>query len=139
MLALLCTGRDAHGMVLHDIGVEEQVEPVGVPVLLFPKPSVSACIRVLYNACCHQLGQMAVDSALAGIDNVSRIEVAFLLQILINGHLLLGIHDVEVVVVGLKPCRELSCIVDIGLASLTFLGIDNNYSCHGTGTIDGCG
>ena len=139
MLSLLRTCRNTHGVVLHDAVREQQIEPVGVAIFLLAQPLVAGSVGVEHLTRSDQSGELSIDTARVGIHHIGRTHITLLGQLLINRHLFLRIHDVEVLVVGNQSHREFTRVVHIGLAGLTFLGIDNDHTSHSAGTVDrGC-
>ena len=137
VLCLLGTRRYRNGVVLHDAVREQQVEPVGVAILLLTQPLIAGGVGIYYLARCDKGGEFTVDTRGVGVHHIGRTHIALLGEFLIDRHLLLRVHDVEVLVVGHETHRELTGVVHIGLAGLTLLGVDDNHTSHSAGTVDG--
>ena len=145
-VTLVGTTRDAHCMVLENVVVEQQVEPVGVAHFGFAQISVAGLGCVSHSIGSgngiigvEQVIHLAIDTGVRRTYERSKLEPALGFHFLVDTHLLLRVADVVVTVVGLQAIGELTCIVDRGVAGTTRLGRHNNHTCHCLGTVDrGC-
>ena len=131
-------------MVMLNTVSEQEVKPVGIAILSLTQvvgdrfrrvrqSKLTGCLVVLTDELIH----LAIYTAGRCRGCLGIVEVAFLLQLLIDAHLVLRVHDIECRVAWLQSHRIFTCIVDMGLTRLTFLGRDDDDTCHGTSTIDG--
>ena len=141
--ALVGTTRDAHCMVLHDVAVEQQVEPVGVHELGLTQIVVHGGTSVGQTELAvggvvlvHQVIHTTVDTRRRTVDQRSELQPTLLLHLLEDAHLLLRVADVEVAIVGLQTIGELTGVVDLGVALATGLGGDHNHTSVSLCTVD---
>ena len=123
-------------VVLNRVG-EQEVEPVGIPILCSPQVSSLCCSSIGESELsgslvilADELVHLSVDTAVHAVCGLCVIEVTFLLEFLIDGHLVLGVHDVESRVHRLQTGGILSGVADMTLAGLTFLRSDDDDSRH---------
>ena len=142
-LATLGTRRDADRVVVHHRRLEQLAKPVGIAILGIAQIGSLGLRRVGQGKLAghgiilaQHLVHLAKDTRVGSIGSAGIEQVAFLLQLLIHGHLVLRVHDVEIVVARDESHGELSRIVDVCLTGLTALGGHHNHTCHGTRTID---
>ena len=81
---------------------EKFLEPVRVAHLGLAEicfPSGFGVLHKIFSGrrivCVHQLVHLAVHAALRAVYVAGKVEPALLVHFLINGHLLLGVHDIE--------------------------------------------
>ena len=136
------TAGDAHRVVLHDVVVEEQVEPVGVAELGLLQVGVHGSLRVgqtklavalviLFDERVH----LAVETRCGAVGKAGILEPTLGLHLLVDTHLLLGVGDVVVAVAGLEAISELTRIIDGRVSRAAFLGGDDHHTSHGARTI----
>ena len=144
VVARVRTARHGDGVVVLDIVGEELVEPVRVAVLGGAEVSglrgvgvreaeLTAGLVELGN----QLIHLTIDTAVGGVGRTGIQEVTLLLQFLVDGHLVLGVHDVELGVHRLQTDRIFSVVSDAAGAGATLLGRDDDNAGHGARTVDG--
>ena len=130
-------------MVLRDGIAEEQVKPVGVPVFSLSQIGVAGFGGVCKTECAgclvvavEQMIHLAIHTTVRGAVGLGKIDDARLLHLLIHSHLLLRVHDVEVIVAWLQAHCELTSIAYLVAALVTFLGCDYNHTRHRARTIN---
>ena len=128
-----------------DVVLEQEVEPVGVAVLGLAQVGRDVLGRIAQGEGAgggvvlrEHLVHLAIDARLRGVGQLGIVEVAFLLQFLIDRHLVLRVHDVEVAVVGLEAHGVLARVVDTVLPGRTFLRRDHNHTGHRARSIYRC-
>ena len=134
VVGLLGTAGGGNGVVVLDGTLEQEVEPVGVAVFGGLEVSRNGFGGVLQTESArgriilgNQLVHLAVDTAVHAVCGLGVVEVTFLLELLVDGHLVLGVHDVEGGVRRLQPVGVLAGVADVALARLSFLrGNDDN-------------
>ena len=139
-------GTAGHGdrVVVLDAVREQQVEPVGVAELGVPQVSRLRFQGIRQGellghgiVLAQELVHLSVDTAVLGIGDVRVVQPAFLLQFLVYGHLVLGIHDVEGGIQRLHTERVLTGIGHRAVPGTTFLGRDDDNARHRARTVDG--
>ena len=86
-----------------------------------------------------KLVQLSIGSTVAGPVYGCKIQPSFYLKFLIDAHLVLGVHDVESLVIGFQPGCEFTGVGKTAVSLLAFFGRDHKYSDHGFSSINGCG
>ena len=140
------TAGNAHRVVVLDRVVEQDVEPVRVAELGGAEVGVSRRLGVReaegaagFVILGDQLVHLAVDTAVAGVGRLGVVQVTLLLELLVDFHLVLGVHDVEGVVAGLEPIGVFAGVADLAGSGGTLLGRDDDNARHGARTVDGSG
>ena len=140
----ISTPGHGNGMVVLHVISEQPVEPVRVPELGCTEVSRLRRIRVLQSILVrdrieggNQLVHLSVDTAVGGIRQGCIIQIAFLFQFLVDGHLVLGVHDVEGGVARLQTEGIFTRVVDRAVAGTALLGGHDDNARHGARTIDG--
>ncbi len=142
-MRLVVTGGHRDRVVVLNIVGKKKIEPVCVPELGLPQVSgfgfrgvrkreLSGDRVVLTQHLVH----LAIDSAVGGIGDFRIIQITFLLKFLIDGHLILRVHNVECVVGRLEPVGIFPCVADAALSGLSFFRCDDDDARHGAGPID---
>ena len=134
-------------MAVLNARAEQFGEPVGIPQFGFPEVGDSARFRILDDifACggvigVHQLGHLVVNSAVGRIDAARKVEPALLVHFLIDGHLLLRVHNVEFRIGRHEAYAVFAVVADLGHSRGAFLGGYDYDSGHCPGSVDGsCG
>ena len=134
-------------MAVLDARAEQFGEPVGVAQLGFPEVGYSARFRILDDvfACgwvvgVHQLGHFVVNSSVGCIDAAGKIEPSLLVHFLIDGHLLLRVHNVEFGIGRHEAYAVFPVVADLGHSRGAFLGCHDYDPGHCPGPVDGgCG
>ena len=129
-------------MVLHQIVVEQEVEPVGVAELSLlqvsvhcsvgvrqAKLSVGSVVRI------NEFVHLTIKTWSRAINEVGQLQPALGSHLLIYTHLLLWVGDVVIIVAGFQPIGELTGIVERAMSCAAFLGCHNNHTGHGACTI----
>ena len=149
--SLVGAGGHADGVVLHHAEAEELVEPVGVALLGGLQVGVARFRRVgqpelprVGVVGVDQVPHLAVDAAVGGVVDpvvarAGEVEPPLLGHFLVDVHLVLRVHDVEVVVRRLHAHGELAGIVDAALSGFSFLGGHDDDAGHGPCAVDGRG
>ena len=130
-------------MVHRDGVVKQLVKPVGVPVLSLAQITVhrlgsvgqseaALCGVVVVHQVVHTTELTAARSTVRTYEREETVVVHFL----IDTHLLLRVHDVEVAVAGLQAVGIFTGIADLAGTLLTTLGGDDNHTGHSAGTVD---
>ena len=124
-------------MAVLDARTEQFLEPVRIPHLCFaeivgtPGFRVDDTVSGLGIVCVDELGHLAVDTALGADNLVGVVEPSLVVHFLVHGHLLLGIHYVELGIARHHTHRIFSGIGDTGHSGTAFLGGHDNHSRHG--------
>ena len=125
---------------------EQPVEPVGVPVLGGTQVSRLRGGRVLQAVLAgglvvlgDELVHLAVNTAFRCVGGTGILQETLLLQLLVNAHLVLGIHDVEVGVAGLQAHRIFTRITHRAVSGTALLSRHDDNARHGPRTVDGGG
>ena len=131
-------------MVVLEAVREQQVEPVRVPVLRRAEIGGAGGVRVLEAELAgggvvlgDELVHLSVDAAVHRVRRLRIVQVALLLELLVDGHLVLGVHDVEGGVHRLQADGVFARVADVALARLALLGGDDDDARHRARTIDG--
>ena len=82
-----------------------------------------------------KLVHLSIYSTVAGPGYGCKIQPSFLLKFLIDAHLVLGVHDVEGLVVGLQPGCEFSGVGKTAASLFALLGRDHDYAVPGARTM----
>ena len=147
VMSLVVTGGNRHRVVVLHIVGEQKVKPVGIAVLGFTeigrlglgsigKGELTGHRIILAEHLVH----LAVDTAVGSVRDVCIVQIALLLEFLVDGHLILRVHDVERIVGRLEPVGIFTGVTDAALACGTFLGGDDDDAGHRPCTVDrGCG
>ena len=139
---LAATGGGDGMVVLHAVR-EQQAEPVRIAVFRGAQVGGAGLGRVLEAelagggvVLADQLVHLAVDTAVHGVRRLRVVQVTLLLELLVDGHLVLGVHDVEGGVHRLQADGVFARVADVALARLTLLGRDHDNARHRARTID---
>ena len=143
VVARIRTARHGDGVVMLDVVGEEPVEPVRVAVLGRAEIGGLGGVGVRQAELAaglvelgDELVHLAVDTAVGGVGRTGILQETLLLQFLVDGHLVLGIHDVEVRIAGLQAHRVLTGIGKAAVTGLSLLGGDDDDARHRARTID---
>ena len=143
VLSLVRTGRNTDRVVVHDGSLEQLVEPVGVAVLRITQVSSLCLWRVRKTKLTarsviltQQLIHLTIYTARRSVRRTGIEQVTLLLQLLVDRHLVLRVHDVECRITRNQSQGIFTRIADTGCTCLTFLRRHNNHTCHGACTID---
>ena len=142
-VGLITTRSDADGVVVHDVVVEEEVEPVRIAELGLLQISVhgrlgvgeselSVRLVVLVDEGVH----LSVQTRRRAVGERCQFEPALLLHLAVDTHLLLRVTDVVLVVAGLAAIGVFAGIVDGGMSGTSFLRGDDNHTGHRARAID---
>ena len=133
---------DRHRVGLHDVVVEQQVEPVGVAELGLAQVVVHRLLGVgqhevarLLVVGVHQAVHLAVQAGRRGVGNLRELQPALGGHLLVDAHLLLRVRDVVIAVGGLQAVGELARIVDRAVALAALLRGDDDHARHGARAI----
>ena len=144
VVSLVGTAGHRDGMVVLDVVGEQAVEPVGVAHFGGTQVGGPGLVRILQAELARRLVvqgdqfvHLAIDTALGIVGRRRIVQIALLFQFLVNGHLVLGIHDVEGRVIRLQAHRVFTRIGDPAAAGLTLLRGDDDNAGHGAGAVDG--
>ena len=144
IVAAVRTAGHGDRVVVLDAVREQQVEPVGVAEFGVPQVSGLGFQGIGQGellghgiVLAQELVHLSVDTAVLGIGDIRVVQPAFLLQFLVDGHLVLGIHDVEGGVQRLHTERVLTRIGHRAVPGTAFLGGDDDNARHGARTVDG--
>ena len=137
---------DAGRVAVLNAVAEEFLEPVGIAKLRLSQVGVAPFGGVQYGELpcgrvvgVDQLRQLAVDAAFRAVNGIGIVEPSLVVHLLVDGHLLLRIHDVEVRVAGNHTHREFAGVTDFRNTGRAFLRGDDDDSGHGAGAVDrGC-
>ena len=130
--AYLRTRGKADRMGMHDVVVEQLLEPVGIPVLGSPQVAGAAGIVVAQLSGSDHLVHAPEHTALRVGDRLGQVEPALLLHVHVDRHLVLRIHDVEIPVGGNHAVGEFTRIIDGAHAGTAPLGRDDDHTGHGS-------
>ena len=132
------------GVVVLDVVGEQPVEPVRVAVLGGAEIGGLGGGRVLQAELPgrlvelgDQLVHLSVDTALRSVGRPRVLQVTLLLQFLVDTHLVLRIHDVEVRVAGLQADGVFTRVVHAAVARTALLGGHDDNARHGARAVDG--
>ena len=129
-------------MVLRNAVVEQNIKPVCISVFSLAQISISCFRSVRQSKSCvcvvtvDQMIHLTIYTTVRSTVYIREVQVTVAFQCLIYVHLFLRVHDVEVTVVRFQTHGEFTCIADLVRTCLTFLGSNDNHTCHGTSTID---
>ena len=129
-------------MVLRDTVVEQHIKPVCVSVFSLTQIGISCFRSVRQSEACvcvvtvDQMIHLTVHTTVRSTIHIREVQVTVAFQCLVHVHLFLRVHDVEVAVVRFHTHGKLTCITDFIRTCLTFLGCNDNHTCHGTRTVD---
>ena len=124
-------------MVHHYRLLEQQVEPVCITVLGGTQIPVHRILGIRKTELAGRLiisidkfVHLSVHSVFAAPEGLGEIEESLVGHFLVDTHLILGIHHIIVPVGRLETHSELSGIIDSGCTRTSFLGRDDNHTCH---------
>ena len=130
-------------MVLDDVVVEQQVEPVGVAELCLLQVGVHGSIGVRQAELPLRLiilgdevVHAAVETRAAAVGQRRELQPALGGHFLVDTHLLLRVTDVVLGIAGLQAVGELTRIVDCAMTHTAFLRCDDNHTRHGARTVN---
>ena len=130
-------------MVLHDIGFEQSVEPVGIAHFSLTQISVAGRFGVLkgkrtgnWIIGIQQVIHLTVYTAVGSSVCSSEVQEHFCFHFLVNTHLFLGVHNVKLTVTGFQTHSKFTRVVDTAHPGLTFLCGYYNHTSHGTGSVN---
>ena len=132
----LGSGSEAHRVAVHDIVVEQRLEPVRIAVFGRTQIACDRFGRILHQGGGDQVVHPAVNAALGTVGRFGEVQPALFAHLFVNGHLILRIHDVEFVVRGDHAVGELTGVVDAADACTAFLGGDDDDARHGACAVD---
>ena len=82
---------------------------------------------------------LAIHATVRGAIGGGEIDNTAFFHLAIHSHLLLRVHDVEVVVAWFQTHGKLACIADLVAAWMSFLCCHDNHTSHSSRAIDRCG
>ena len=140
---LVTTRSDAYGVVVHNIIIKEEVEPVGVAELSLlevgihgglsvGKSELSVGLVVLVDEGIH----LSVETGGGTVGKRCQFKPSLLLHLTVDTHLLLRVTDIVLVVVRLATVGKFTGIVDGTVSGTTLLGSDDNHTGHGACTVN---
>ena len=133
---LLGTRSDTYRMRVHDRILEKLLEPVRVAVLGLAQVAVARLHGVFKQSGIDQRIHLAVNTARRRVGDTRIAQPALVVQLLIDGHLVLRVHDVEIGVGGNHTIRELARIIDMADASTSLFGRNDDHAGHSARTVD---
>ena len=136
-------------MVLHHVGVKEQVKPVGVAEFGFAQVSVFGFGGVcqfkvsltgdgVHDVVVEHVVHAAIHTCAATTCQGSKFKPTFLFHFFIDTHLLLRVTDVVVAVTGFQAVGEFTRIINRCVSGATGFGGHHNHTRHSLCTINGC-
>ena len=127
-------------MRVHDRILEKLLDPVRVAVLGLAQVAVARLHGVFQQSGIDQRIHLAVNTARRRVGDTRIAQPALVVQLLIDGHLVLRVHDVEIGVGGNHTIRELARIIDMADASTSLFGRNDDHAGHSARTVYGsCG
>ena len=142
VLALIRTTGHTYRVIVHDGIREEFVKPVRIAVLCITKIRQFSFwgirkseLPLIWVVLSYQLIHLSVDTAIGCISRLCIVKIALLLQFLIDRHLVLRVHYVEIAVTWLQSQGVFSSVIDVCLTCTTFLCRYNNHTRHRARTI----
>ena len=142
-LRLLRTGRDADAVVLDQRIAEQQVEPIRIGESIFIKECLAGIFRIFQTELTiigmNQIPHDAVHTGRRLIDDL-RGEQPLAFHFGIDGHLVERVHDIVLIVRGLRADPEVAVVADDRLAELRTLaplGRDDDHAVHRAGAVHG--
>ena len=133
---LLGTRSDTYRMRVHDRILEKLLEPVRVAVLGLAQVAVARLHGVFQQSGIDQRIHLAVNTARRRVGDTRIAQPALVVQLLIDGHLVLRVHDVEIGVGGNHTIRELARIIDMADAGTSLFGRNDDHAGHSARTVD---
>ena len=123
-------------MGVHHRRLEQLFEPVRIPPLCRLQERDLFGAALLHRSRIDQRIHFAVDTARRGVRDPRIAQPAFVGHFLIDRHLVLGVHQVEVAVGRDHTVREFARIVDPADTRTALFGRYDDHSGHGAGTVD---
>ena len=125
---------------MHDRILEQLLEPVRIPILGLAQILRTRLRRIDQLTRIDQCVHLAVDTAGRSVRYARVAQPALGVHLLVDRHLVLRIHDVEVRIRRDHAVGEFTRIVDAADTGTSLLGGDDDHTGHGAGTVDrGCG
>ena len=132
-------------MVLHDGRREKLLKPVGIAILRLLQVGILSLLGVGETK--HTSGavvgvdqfiHLSVYTIVAAIEDIRKIEPSLIPQLLVDGHLVLRVENIEIAVRWDQAGSKLTGIVQVSLSLLTLLGSNDDDTCHRARTIYRC-
>ena len=127
---------------MHDGIREKLIKPVCITVLCITKIRQFSSFRIrkselplVWIVLSYQLIHLSVDTTIGCISRFCIVKIALLLQFLIDCHLVLRVHYVEIAVTWLQSQGVFSSVIDVCLTCTTLLCRYNNHTRHRARTI----
>ena len=146
ILSLISTCTYTYRVVVLNGSWEKRIKPVGIAILCttqigslsfwsISQSKLPGCRIILTQHLIH----LTIHTTFWSYGSLSIIKITFLFQFLINRHLVLRIHDIEVSIARLQTHCIFTCIANTSLTGASFFSSNNDDTSHGTGTINrGC-
>ena len=132
-------------MVLHDGRREKLLEPVGIAILSLLEISILRLLIVGKSEHTRstvvgidELIHLSIYTIVAAIEDIRKIEPSLIPQLLVDGHLVLRVENIKIVIRWNQTGSKLTGIVQMSLSLLTLLGSNDDDTCHRARTIDRC-
>ena len=144
VLRFFRTGTDTDRVIHGDVVIKQFVKPVRVSHFGHLKVS-GTCFGGIFQSPClglriiivDELVHLSINSAIGGPVSIREDQPAFFCHFIVNTHLFLRIHYVEIVIVRFQAGCEFTGIVDPADTGLSSLCGDSYYARHGSGTVYG--
>ena len=130
-------------MVLHDGRREKLLKPVGIAILCLLQVGILSLLGVGETK--HTSGavvgvdhliHLSIYTIVAAIEDIRKIEPSLILQLLVDGHLVLRVENIEIAVRRNQAGGKLTGVVQMSLSLLTLLGSNDDDTCHRARTIN---